>query len=179
MSSQIVVTDKYSSNHSSEGFYFYNYKSNDNGVFPSDIYMRVEFNHAGYGRTIPFMMPYIRKSEEELKDIDPGYERYTQTPREDKIKTFDDICYDWSEIDFDKGIEGKDDKNKYLKEENDIGYGTVRYMKYCHIKWKYRYDKRTQKHIYYLDPDVYGKGVTADNKHGHNIILNLYEGKIR
>lgn len=179
MSSQIVVTDKYSSNHSSEGFYFYNYKSNDNGVFPSDIYMRVEFNHAGYGRTIPFMMPYIRKSEEELKDIDPGYERYAQTPREDKIKTFDDICYDWSEIDFDKGIEGKDDKNKYLKEENDIGYGTVRYMKYCHIKWKYRYDKRTQKHIYYLDPDVYGKGVTADNKHGHNIILNLYEGKIR
>ena len=174
MSSQIVVTDKNSSKRSSEGFYFYTYKTNDNGVYPSDIYMRVEFNHAGYGRVIPFMMPYIRKSEENLKDNSPGYERYTATDRKDKIKTFDDICYDWSEIDIDKGIE-----DKHLKDDSDIGYSAVRYMKYCHIKWKYRYDKHTQKHIYYLDPDVYGTGVTSDNKHGNNIILNLYEGKIR
>ena len=174
MSSQIIVTDKNSSKRSSEGFYFYTYKTNDNGVYPSDIYMRVEFNHAGYGRVIPFMMPYIRKSEESLKDNSPGYERYTATDRKDKIKTFDDICYDWSEIDIDKGIE-----DKHLKDDSDIGYSAVRYMKYCHIKWKYRYDKHTQKHIYYLDPDVYGTGVTSDNKHGNNIILNLYEGKIR
>lgn len=174
MSSQIVVTDKNSSKRSSEGFYFYTYKTNDNGVYPSDIYMRVEFNHAGYGRVIPFMMPYIRKSEEKLKENSPGYERYTATDRKDKIKTFDDICYDWSEIDIDKGIE-----DKHLKDDSDIGYSAVRYMKYCHIKWKYRYDKHTQKHIYYLDPDVYGTGVTSDNKHGNNIILNLYEGKIR
>lgn len=174
MSSQITVTDKNSSKRSSEGFYFYTYKTNDNGVYPSDIYMRVEFNHAGYGRVIPFMMPYIRKSEENLKDNSPGYERYTATDRKDKIKTFDDICYDWSEIDIDKGIE-----DKHLKDDSDIGYSAVRYMKYCHIKWKYRYDKHTQKHIYYLDPDVYGTGVTSDNKHGNNIILNLYEGKIR
>lgn len=174
MSSQIVVTDKNSSKRSSEGFYFYTYKSNDNGVYPSDIYMRVEFNHAGYGRVIPFMMPYIRKSEEKLKKNSPGYERYTATDRKDKIKTFDDICYDWSEIDIDRGIE-----KEHLKDESDIGYSAVRYMKYCHIKWKYRYDKHTQKHIYYLDPDVYGTGVTSDNKHGNNIILNLYEGKIR
>lgn len=174
MSSQITVTVKNSSKRSSEGFYFYTYKTNDNGVYPSDIYMRVEFNHAGYGRVIPFMMPYIRKSEEKLKENSPGYERYTATDRKDKIKTFDDICYDWSEIDIDKGIE-----DKHLKDDSDIGYSAVRYMKYCHIKWKYRYDKHTQKHIYYLDPDVYGTGVTSDNKHGNNIILNLYEGKIR
>ena len=120
------------------------------------------------------MMPYIRKSEEKLKENSPGYERYTETNRDDKIKTFDDICYDWSEIDIDKGI-----KNEHLKDDSDIGYSAVRYMKYCHIKWKYRYDKQTQKHIYYLDPDVYGTGVTSENKHGNNIILNLYEGKIR
>ena len=178
MSSQIVVTDKNSSKRSSEGFYFYTYKTNDNGVYPSDIYMRVEFNHAGYGRVIPFMMPYIRKSEETLKDNNsPGYERYTDADSEhyktkNKIKTFDDICYDWSEIDIDR-------KNNPLKDDSDIGYSAVRYMKYCHIKWKYRYDKQTQKHIYYLDPDVYGTGVTSENNHGNNIILNLYEGKIR
>ena len=180
MSSQIVVTDKNSSKRSSEGFYFYTYKTNDNGVYPSDIYMRVEFNHAGYGRVIPFMMPYIRKSEEALKDNNsPGYKRYTDVDSEhyktkNKIKTFDDICYDWSEIDIDRGVE-----KEHLKDDSDIGYSAVRYMKYCHIKWKYRYDKQTQKHIYYLDPDVYGTGVTSENKHGNNIILNLYEGKIR
>lgn len=179
MSSQIVVTDKNSSKRSSEGFYFYTYKTNDNGVYPSDIYMRVEFNHAGYGRVIPFMMPYIRKSEEALKDNNsPGYKRYADVDSEycknrngNKIKTFDDICYDWSEIDIDR-------KNNPLKDDSDIGYSAVRYMKYCHIKWKYRYDKQTQKHIYYLDPDVYGTGVTSENNHGNNIILNLYEGKI-
>lgn len=175
MSAQIVVSDKYSSKHSSEGFYFYTYKGNDNGVYPSDIYMRVDFNHAGYGRTIPFMMPYIRDNEENLEKTSPGYERYTKTKRDNKIKTFDDICYDWSDVDFDRGIEG----TEYLKEDYKVGYSTVKYMKYCYIKWKYRYDKTTQKHIYYLDPDVYGTGVTSNNSHSHNIILNLYEGKIR
>lgn len=173
LSSQIEVCDKNSSKRSSEGFYFYTYKNNDNGVFPSDIYMRVEFNHAGYGRTVPFMMPYIRKAEE---DETNGVDRYKG--RENKIKTFDDICYDWSDIDFDKPFDAR--KNEYpLKDEDEVGYGTVRYIKYAYIKWKYRYDKHTQKHVYYLDPDVYGSGVTTDNVHGNNIILNLYEGKVR
>ena len=158
LSSQFVVTDKYSSKHSSEGFYFYTYKSNDNGVYPSDIYMRVEFNHAGYGRTVPFMMPYVRKNE-----LTEG--KYN----EKHIKTFGEICDDWSTVD-------KDDN---LKDDNDIGYGSVKFVKYTHIKWKYRYDKKTQKHIYYLDPEQYGASVTSDNGHGHNIILNLYEGKIK
>ena len=161
LSSQFVVTDKYSSKHSSEGFYFYTYKSNDNGVYPSDIYMRVEFNHAGYGRTVPFMMPYVRENERNNEEGPYG----GQT----KIKTFGEICNDWSAID-DKGN---------LKDDNDIGYGSVKFVKYTHIKWKYRYDKKTQKHIYYLDPEQYGKSVTSDNGHGHNIILNLYEGKIK
>lgn len=164
LSSQIEIMDKYSSKRSSEGFYFYTYKNNDNGVFPSNIYMRVEFNHAGYGRTIPFMMPYIRKNE-----MAEGNRYYG---RAKKIKTFDDICYDWSDIDYDKGI-------NEIKEEDKVGYGTVRYIKYSYIKLKYRYDKRTQKHVYYLDPDTYGDSVTTDNGHGNNIILNLYEGKIR
>jgi hypothetical protein len=161
LSSQFFVTDKYSSKRSSEGFYFYTYKTNDNGVYPSDIYMRVEFNHAVYGRTIPFMMPYVRDSERNTED--GAYTGKT------KIKTFQDICNDWSAVDQDGNT----------KAEEDIGYGSVKYLKYTHIKWKYRYDKDTQKHIYYLDPELYGESVTSNNGHGHNIILNLYEGKIR
>lgn len=165
LSSQFVVTDKFSSKRSSEGFYFYTYKSNSNGVYPSEIYMRVDFNHAGYGRTIPFMMPYV--TENESKDSKED-DRYHQKK---KIKTFEDIAYDWSEVDL--------DNNFSVKDEDKIGYGSVKYIRYAYIKWKYRYDKDTQKHIYYLDPDIYGESVTSNNGHGHNIILNLYEGRIR
>lgn len=162
LSSQFVVTDKFSSQRSSEGFYFYTYKTNDNGVYPSEIYMRVDFNHAGYGRTIPFMMPYVTENESKEEGRYNGKQ---------KIKTFEDIAYDWSEVDLNNNFEAKD--------EDKIGYGSVKYLKYAYIKWKYRYDKETQKHIYYLDPDIYGDSVISTNSHGHNIILNLYEGRIR
>lgn len=170
LSSQIVVTDKFSSKRSSEGFYFYTYKSNDNGVYPSEIYMRVDFNHAGYGRTIPFMMPYITESESK-KEEEGKKNRYKEDERKGKIKTFEDIAYDWSEVDLDNSFEARDDE--------EIGYGSAKYLKYSYIKWKYRYDKDTQKHIYYLDPDIYGDSVISSNGHGHNIILNLYEGRIK
>ena len=75
LSSQFVVKDKYSSLASSEGFYLYLWKDNDLGITPSDIYLKVEFNHAGYGRTIPFMMPFK----------DNG-----------GIKTFSEIVNDWN-----------------------------------------------------------------------------------
>lgn len=58
LSCRFTVQDKYQSNASSDGFYLYLWKDNESGVIPSDIYMKVEFNHAGYGRTIPFMMPF-------------------------------------------------------------------------------------------------------------------------
>lgn len=76
LSSQFVVKDKYSSDNSSEGFYLYLWKDFANENSLSDIYMKVEFNHAGFGRVIPFMMPYDRsgnvKSFEEIVN-DDGY----------------------------------------------------------------------------------------------------------
>ena len=61
LSSQITVSDRFSDS-CSEGFYLYLWADNDSGAVPSDIYMRVEFNHAGYGRVIPFTMPYMEGS---------------------------------------------------------------------------------------------------------------------
>lgn len=57
LSSRFVVKDKYNASSSSEGFYLYLFSEDSTKLRPRDIYMRVEFNHAGYGRTIPFMMP--------------------------------------------------------------------------------------------------------------------------
>ncbi len=133
LSSQFSVKDRYSSLASSDGFYLYLWKDNDLGFTPSDIYLKVEFNHAGYGRTIPFMMPY--------KD-NRG------------IKSFQDILDDWNE---------------------NGGYGIRKYIKYSYIHFKYKYDKETQRHIYYLDKDQYGN-ITLEK--GNVLNINLWEAKV-
>lgn len=89
LSSRFVVEDKYDSLKSSEGFYLYLWKDNDAGVAPTDLYMKVEFNHAGYGRTIPFMMPFY---DEKAGDGKNG------------IKTFDEILDDWNDEETRYGI---------------------------------------------------------------------------
>lgn len=76
LSSQFVVKDKYLSDSSSEGFYLYLWKSMETTEH-SDIYMKVEFNHAGYGRTIPFMLPF----------------------KNGNVKSFDVIVDDWKNDD--------------------------------------------------------------------------------
>lgn len=58
LSSQLVVCDKFTASNSSEGFYLYLWKDNVGDGIPNDLYMKVEFNHAKFGRVIPFMMPY-------------------------------------------------------------------------------------------------------------------------
>ena len=81
LSTRFVIEDRNNSSSSSEGFYLYLWKDNDNGVTPSDVYMRVEFNHAGYGRTIPFMLPYWNP----------------ETDNKTGIKAFKDIVEDWKD----------------------------------------------------------------------------------
>ena len=58
ISSQLSVENKWLSGRTSEGYYLYLWADNDNGIVPLDLYLKVELNHAGYGRTIPFMLPY-------------------------------------------------------------------------------------------------------------------------
>lgn len=78
LSSQITVSSSLLSDASSEGFYLYIWADNDNGAVPEDIYMKVEFNHAGYGRTIPFMLPYYGEGENQTG-----------------AKSYEDVMNDW------------------------------------------------------------------------------------
>ena len=159
LSSQFVIKDKYNSTTSSEGFYLYLWRDNDNGIIPSDLYMKVEFNHAGYGRTIPFMMPY-----EDKDDKNKG-----------KIKTFKEIVEDWSPIkNEDKNENENEDKNK----DKYVGYGIKRYLKYSYIHLKYQYDTVDKRHVYYVDTDLY-KG-TDKSIYGidNTMKFDLYEAKI-
>lgn len=51
------VSDRYNRSTSSEGFYLYMFPDGIMDGSEREIYMKVDFNHAGYGYTIPFMRP--------------------------------------------------------------------------------------------------------------------------
>ena len=57
LSSRMIVRNKYATETSSEGYYLYMFKEYVNGLHPKSVYMRIDFNHAGFGRTIPMIMP--------------------------------------------------------------------------------------------------------------------------
>ena len=165
LSSQFVVKSKNTSKASSEGFYLYIWKDNSTPL-PQDLYMKVEFNHAGYGRTIPFMMPYWDKQK--WKDHN--------TRKNGGIKTFQEILDDWNDI-----KKRQLDQYGMVQWENktDGHYGIRQYTKFSYIHLKYRYDKETDKHIYYLDPDTYGNITYPTGDDGNKYIeINLYEAKV-
>ena len=57
LSTRLTVHDKYRTDASSEGFYQYIYKEYSRGMRQATIYARFEFNHAGVGQSIPFIIP--------------------------------------------------------------------------------------------------------------------------
>jgi 5-bromo-4-chloroindolyl phosphate hydrolysis protein len=52
-----TVRNKYDSRRSSEGFYLYLFPNEVEENTERTIYMKVEFNHAGYGKMVPMMLP--------------------------------------------------------------------------------------------------------------------------
>jgi len=148
LSSQISVKNRYISNNSSEGFYLYTWELNDIPTIPADVYLKVEFNHAGYGRNIPMMAPYITKTERD--DPSQGNPYYNKTG----FKTNADIAGDWN---------------------GNRQYGIKRYTRYSYIHFKAKYDTNTKRHIYYLDPDTYGTKYDWDKS---VLNINLYEARI-
>lgn len=208
LSSQITVTDKYNSDASSEGFYLYLWRD----ILPiideetlkkgtQTIYMKVEFNHAGYGRVIPFMMPYwdIEKWKknreimysktilEEGKDNKNISYKIKFLDKEEKIenneiiKTFEEIVQDWDKTYKDgssnsyKEVEENEEDNKEFTLSTDGQYGAKQYIKFSYIKIKIGYDESQKKYIYYLDDSVYG---TPKMKEENTLTFNLYEAKM-
>lgn len=57
ISSRLTIQNKYETDTSSEGFYIYIFREYSEKLIPKPIYMKVEFNHAGIGKSIPFVIP--------------------------------------------------------------------------------------------------------------------------
>lgn len=57
LDTELVINDEYNMDKSSEGFNIYLFADDAMGVNSArTIYMKVEFNHAGYGKTIPMLL---------------------------------------------------------------------------------------------------------------------------
>lgn len=65
LSSRFTIKNMFECAESSEGFYLYLFKNFSQGLREQTIYMRVQFNHAGVGKTINFTQPF---KEDENKD---------------------------------------------------------------------------------------------------------------
>ena len=63
LSSRLTIKSKYATDTSSEGYYLYIFREYPENLRPKPIYMKVEFNHAGVGHQIPFIIPMRWESE--------------------------------------------------------------------------------------------------------------------
>ena len=73
MAAKFIVKNRYESEESAEGFYLHIFKDYSEKLHDKTIYMKVEFNHAGEGRTINMMMPFTYiDNEPQLMELVPG-----------------------------------------------------------------------------------------------------------
>lgn len=162
LSTQLSVSNPGISTSSSEGFYFYLWKDILD-TMPEEglkLYMKIEFHHAGYGRTVPFMMPFWDKN----KHVGEGDEEN----KVEGIKTFREILSDYSTP--------KGDIIKGTNKKSDGPYEIKQYMKFSYICLRIKWDKNMRKYIYFLDNETYGNKSVAFSD---NILrINLYEGMI-
>lgn len=57
LGSRLTISNKYNTDTSSEGFYIYMFKEYSKNLHPRQIFMKVDFNHAGVGLSLPFIKP--------------------------------------------------------------------------------------------------------------------------
>lgn len=82
--------NKYESDTTSEGFYMYIFREYCRNLHDTVVYMKVEFNHAGVGRTIPFYLPMKpKKNPDELTyegRMESAYCLSNEDDREEMLK---------------------------------------------------------------------------------------------
>lgn len=93
LSSQITVKNKYLSDNSSEGFYLYKWEGEDEDTIPNDVYMKIEFNHAGYGRNVPMMAPYKDGQVKGFKTNNEIIDDWSNTSTQYGIKRYTRYSY--------------------------------------------------------------------------------------
>ena len=160
LSSQFSVFDRNVSTNSSEGFYFYLWKDNYYGTEPIDIYLKIDLNHAKYGRVIPLMVPFTGpiKSEDETHSL----------------MKLSDMIDQWT-----------DDSDTSDMTIDGTGFTNYEYQDYRYIRLRYKYDKDLQKHVYYINNHFYDNLDTiwgnsgVYNSEDNSVTINLFEANMK
>jgi hypothetical protein len=87
ISSRFTIKNKYETDTSSEGFYLYIFKQYAENLHPKPIYMKVDFNHAKIGKTIPFNVPMKWGNDESDSPYVYPTERITISDEKDTSDT--------------------------------------------------------------------------------------------
>lgn len=119
LDSRLTIQNKYNSDKSSEGFYAYIFREYSSELHPQNIYMKVEFNHAGIGKTIPMVLPMKWEKEKE------GEKEIEKPTRLLKLSSEEDL--------------------KTIKE----GIPLDRLNKEMYIPFECKYDRLNRKYVYY------------------------------
>lgn len=155
LSSRLTIKDKYNSTASSEGFYLYLFAETAPKYEPKPLYMKVEFNHAGYGRTVPFVMPTNDKNIP-----------YNPVKNDGFPKTYTE----------EKEVIGEDGKPMGF---NEIKVNMERLYEDMFIELNVKYDDEKNQYVWFL-PRSFGlyngsNGTTYNGK----MVFNLFEPKIQ
>lgn len=183
LSTRISIYDKYNSSSCSEGFYLYLFAETASLYTPKKIFMKVEYNHAGYGRTIPFTMPVDDKNEplEPVNNIN--------FPITYKYKVWTEVSDDYdgpseiiSEYDF-KEKNGEENKvYNYNGHFYIIGdsINMERLYNDMFIEINVKYDEKDKQYVWFLPRYMkYGNGTDINNKYNGKLVFNLFEPKIQ
>ena len=69
LSASFSVKNRYESHESAEGFYLYIFKEYCERLHEEPIYMKIDFNHAGEGRTVNFTIPFKIETDGNGNDV--------------------------------------------------------------------------------------------------------------
>ena len=161
LSSEITVNNKYTTNNSSDGFYLYLFKDYLGDEKVKEIYLKIQFNHAGIGRTFNMVFPYgyDSKSNPRQFDFSGKYDKYI-----DRGDVFDDYVLD------------NGDKKQLNDDFNEFKNGLSVLDKLndkLYLPIKITYNENINKYVYYLPEGFYPSSDYRTMK------FNLYEPKIK
>ena len=149
ISSKLIINNKYETDTSSEGFYLYMFKEYSENLHPKPIYMKVEFNHAGVGRTIPFIIPMHWKTEDEYYNNNNVH--ILSPERRLRLSAATDVI------------------------EMENGYPLSQVYAQTYIPLYAVYDFKNKEYAYVFDE----RYITPPSDNNGRAVLNLFELKIR
>lgn len=200
LSTHLSIYDRYNNDASSEGFYLYLFSETSPKYEPVSIYMKVEYNHAGYGRTVPFIMPTLTNESGEVIPIDPigengflfpiTYKTIVWSDYTDKvtgstveIKDDDKDAYLANNIIELKEIYANNPKTIY--KHNDKYYiltdsiDMTKLYDDLFIEIKIKYDYKKNQYIWFMPRYIGDFNGSSNGKYNGKLVFNLFEPKIQ